>query len=627
MNIYKKFTEKTDAHKATIIQVVLSLLGTLGFSYVMKLSGSEIFSFSAFTVIIPIGFYRLLERAKKELNAITDPKKKKRRICFVALVSFLFSISMIMGYQLQKNGMMDYGIKGKGMILVRGAFLSIPVFPFVNLLFQGIDKWLENTPTYKSTLWKTKKVFFGCWAAIFLCWIPVWLAYYPTVMSYDFHRQAQEAMNGFAYFNPHHPLAHTWLIWLFLHIGEAIGSFETGLALFEVFQMLVSSVVMAYSCSMLYRVVKRKWAVVLAVLFYGIFPFVSVSVMCTTKDILFSAFFMLFVLLLIERTFLTQGKRKNLIDVFCVLAGILMILFRNNAFYAMLVASVFWVIFAKKKERIRLLIMCLLIVIGGKGGMAGIRAAVGTHFNASFGEMLSVPVQQFARVGNMYGDNLDDETFAIVDRYINNQFWQQYMPGLSDPMKSNATFYTVWEKDWGQVFSDWLKIGMQYPNEYIDAFMMLTRGYWFLDDTSFAEIMGSGVEGRMGAIYTYNSSAGDAFEGVEHVSRFPWLEGVLEEIVSANQFYDWPVISILFKAATYCWILVLTFIIALYGKQKKQALLCLYPLLYFGTCLLGPIVQLRYIFPFIVLAPIFVVFPLLTKEKEATAEQELAKAS
>lgn len=596
------------------MRIILSLLGTYGLSYTMELSGSEVFSFSAFTVMLVIGLYWLLERVEKELNDITDEKARKRRIRFVAFISFLFAITMIMGYQLQENGAMDYGVKGKGMIVIRSACLSIFAFPFVNLLFKGIDKLQAVTLEYKGRQWNHKKVFFVSWAVIILCWIPVWLAYYPTIMSYDFHRQAEEAMQGFPYFNPHHPLAHTWLIWAFLHIGEAMGSYEIGLALFQWFQIIISSVVMAYSCNMLYRLTKRKWAVILGILFYGVFPFVSVQVMCTTKDVLFSALFLLFFLLMIERTFLAQGKRKNRIDICMVLAGVLMIMFRNNAFYAALVAGVLIILFCGKKERFRIAIMALAIVIGGKAGMAGLRAVIGTHFNSGPGEMLSVPVQQFARVGNLYGETLDEETYALVDKYLPAEDWCDYIPGLSDPMKASATFYTVWIPELKQTIIDWAKLGLEYPNEYIDAFMELTRGFWFLDDTSFAEILGSGLEGRMGAIYTYNSSTSDAFVGVEHVSKFPWLENVLENIVSANQFMDWSVISILFKAATYCWILVLTFIVALYRKTKKQALLCLYPLMYFGTCLLGPIVQFRYIFPLVVLAPIFLAMSVISNQ-------------
>ncbi len=622
MDKLKQFQEKIIAKKDYIIKIVLAFLGTYGLCHTMELSGSQRFSFSAFSVMLFVGMYWLLQQVEKELQEIIDEKARKRRIRFVLLVSFLFSITMIMGYQLQNNGMMDYGFKGKGMIIVRGACLSIFAFPFVNFLFGLVDKLQNITLEYKGKPWDVKKVFFGSWITILVCWIPVWLAYYPTIMSYDFHRQAQEAMNGFEWFIPHHPLAHTWLIWLFLKIGEGIGSYEIGLALFQWFQMLICTAVMGYSCNMLYRVTKRKWVVTLALLFYGVFPFVTVQSMCTTKDVLFSAFFLLFFLLIVERTFLSTGKSNRKLDVYIVLAGVVMLLFRNNAFYAAALAAVFMILFCGKKERLRILILCLLVVVGGKLGMLAIKGAIGTRFNAPPGEMFSVPVQQFARVGYMYGDTLDPETYALVDRYIEDEYWHGYMPALSDPMKNSATFYTVWLLDIPQLITDWVKVGLRYPNEYIDAFMELTRGYWFLDDTSFAEVLGSGLEERMGAIFTYNSSEGDFFEGVEHVSKFPWLESLLENIVSANQFYDWPVVSILFRAATYCWMLLLCFIIAFYTKNKKMKLLCLYPLMYLVTCLLGPVAWFRYIFPLVLITPIMIISPLLSKG-ECMEEKEI----
>lgn len=647
----KILTQKLIPNPSRLLLGILSFLGTYGCCYMMSLAGDTRFSFGIMTIPFMIVTYFLLDWTREQLKKLPEGVSKRRRMVFVSIVSLVFAITMLMGYQLQKNGMTESGFKGKGMILLRSFCLAIPSFPFVNMIFAWADRYRgsaapvtgevlkikENeakaSESGKVKCWNSKRVWLCCAVVIFLCWIPVWLAYYPVIMSYDFHRQAQEAMKGFIWFGAHHPLAHTWLIWLFLHLGEAIGSYETGLALFALFQMLISAAVMAYSCTMVYRIVKKKWSVILLLLFYGVFPFTSVTVMCTTKDVLFSSFFLLFVLLLVERSFFASGKKKVRTDIFLFLDGVLMILFRNNALYAVAVFAVIlllvWGVQAlrargkrnrpKQSNRnlLQLAVLCLLLAVAGKGALEGVQLALGTQIRGNAVEMYSIPIQQFARVGYYHGQELDEETHKLLDTYVSEKYWKKYNAPISDSVKmyvGSDNFLTHWKGNMGQVIKDWAKLGMQFPNEYIDAFLQLTRGYWFLDDVSYAEVLGSGLEGRMGAIYTYNSSESDSFVGVEHVSRFPWLEQKLENIVSANCFYQWPVISNLFKTATYCWLLVLVMLAFWYGKQKKQALLCLFPLLYFGTVLMGPVVQLRYVFPIMIAVPVLMALILLPSD-------------
>ena len=171
--------------------------------------------------------------------------------------------------------------------------------------------------------------------------------------------------------------------------------------------------------------------------------------------------------------------------------------------------------------------------------------------------------------------------------------------------------------DYGAFASFWVRMAIRFPNEFIDAFLELTRGYWFLDDTSWAENLGWGVESRMGAIFAYNSSENmQTGESIEHVSKLPWLELKLLEITSGNAFYDWPVLSVIFRSAFYPWAMFLITMVYLYKKQKTQLKLCLLPWLYFATMLLGPVVQLRYVFPIMVLIPLLGAMLFLKEEEE-----------
>ncbi len=334
------------------IPVCLAFLGTYGFGYLLKVMNVGRPYYTVIHLFVFFAVVLLLSWAKKGLDKVEDKKQRRRRAVYAFVISLLFSVSMIMGYQLQNRGLTDGGFFGKAMILVRSACLSLVFFPFFQFLFAEIEKinaWKPAVPEKKRP--GTKVVFAVCTVVIFVCLIPVWLAYYPIVMSYDFHRQINEAAKGFIWFYPYQPIAHTWIIWVFMQLGNYLGSLQAGMAGMAVFHILLYSLACGYACTFIYRIVRKIWPVVPGCLFFGIFPLNSVIVVCTTKDVLFSILFLVFFLLLGERTFFAADKEKWIWDVLLLLEGCLMMQFRNNAWYAVAVFAVFFILFSAREEK------------------------------------------------------------------------------------------------------------------------------------------------------------------------------------------------------------------------------------------------------------------------------------
>lgn len=606
-----KIKEVLTTHKKmveTIVMVIMAWLGTCGICYLGSLVSDHKLSFSIFSFAIFVCTFLCLRFTKDNLSKIDTTKDKRKRIMAAFLLAWFFAVLMIMGYQLKIRGMTEGGFRGKGMILLRGIGLSFAVFPFSNYFFYLVEK-IKKEPKKKceGKVWKSKKVFFISWLVIFLCWIPVFLAYYPAIMAYDFHRQSQEAARGFIWFNSYQPLAHTWLIWLSFQFGNLFDSLQIGMAFYSILQMLAFSVSCGYSCNIVYRLTKKKWPVVVMVLFFGLFPIVSVLSVAVTKDIFFSALFLTFICLFIERQYFSSPKKQNIIDIIWFAEGILMMLFRNNAVYAVAVFAIVWLIAAEKKQKLRIFIFCILLTAGGKGALEGVQLALGTTIRGSKLEMYNIPVQQMARVGYNQGEILDNETHELLDTYIPEELWSRYNPPLGDTVRwvLTPTYDEVWEGNMGEVLKAWLEIGLKYPNDYIDAFLLVNAGYWSFDDVTWAEVLGYGLEGRMGAVYTYTSSTSDVIpEGIAHESKFPWLERKLEAVISANCFYNWPIVSVLFQMATWCWSLLLILLGCIYLKDRKKISLVLLPTIYMATMFLGPVVQSRYVLPIIVVVPV-----------------------
>lgn len=611
--------EEKKFHKKIFFCAVCAFAGTYGVGYLSLLAAGNLFTNSYLSISLFGGLTFLLYHTWEDIAQIGDRKAKVRRIVFAFLTALLFAITLVFGYQLKATGMTECGVKGKGLILIRSFLLAFSIIPFSNILYKWTETAKSSLNTTFSTSWRSLRVFFTSWIVIFLCWIPVFLAYYPAVMGFDFHRQSQEATKGFIWFNSYQPLAHTLLIWAALQIGNAIGSLQIGMAVYSIFQMLVFSAASAYSISVVYRLVQKKWPIVISTLFFALFPYNSILSIGVTKDVIFSALFLIFVSLFVERTFLTSVQNQRVLDILWVLSGILMMLFRNNALYAVAVFMVIYFFAVESKHRVPIIIMALCLIIGGKGALEGLQLGLSAGRGSQV-EMFSVPIQQFARVGFYHGDNLDEETYALINTYVPEEYWDDYNPPLSDTVKNwigAKVFNETWEGHYGDMLSAWVKVGLKYPNEYVDAFLLLTSGYWFIDDVIWAEVLGSGIEGRMGALHTYNSTISEVIpEGIDHETKFSWLETKLEEIVSGNSFYNWPVISNLFKPAFYCWVLLLTTLMSLYNRDKKKILVTLLPLIYLATMFLGPVVQVRYALPIMIVTPVLLAAFVHNKPEE-----------
>ncbi len=590
------------------VQAVFVWIGTCGVSYFFDLIQENLFSNSIFSILTFGVIWVLFDRTLEDLRQLSGKKRRNRRLLYAGMLTYLFSLCIIAGEKLKIDGLLDPGFRGKGLLLFQSLCLSAALFPFWNFLFSVMEKVENRSRIAEKRPWKNGILFLCVWGGLFLAWVPVFLAYYPAVMSYDFHRQSQEAMRGFLWFNDYQPMAHTWLIWLFLRVGECLGSYQAGMACFTLFQMLIFAASSAYACVMLYRMSGKKWCALAFALFYGICPLISVHVVCTTKDIMFTALFQVFVCLLLERTFFRQGRQRMLFDVLWVLEGIVMMLFRNNALYAVAVFMVFFIFCVEKGQKLRVFLMAILLVAGGKFALEGLHVVLGTDGRGSPMEMFNVPVQQFARVGYYQRGGLDEETWGILNRYVPEEYWDSYNPSLGDAVRwpiESSDVGKAWTDDYGQLFRDWLTIGLRYPNDYIDAFLVLTSGYWFLDDVSWAEVYGYGLEEKTGAISTYMSSTSEVLpDGIPHESKFPVLENLLEKVVSANDFYGWPMFSKLFHPAMWCWALLVTAVLCVYMKKRRALMVAWLPILYQATMFLGPVVQLRYVLPVIVAVPL-----------------------
>ncbi len=455
-------------------------------------------------------------------------------------------------------------------------------------------------------------LFYG--GVIFLCWLPVFLAYYPSVFAYDAEGQLYQVIAGD--YSTHHPLLHTLFLGAFFRLGGALGSYSLGMAVHSLVQMLLMAAVFGWALARLYEKRIPGWLRALLLAFYALFPANSVLSVSTTKDVLFSGLVLLYTLML-GRIFCDRKMGNKEAAAYVILSALLL-LFRNNAVYAFVVSVPFvyagcrkWYVPEKDGKRAagKYLVwsaaaFCLFAVCS-----LGLRTAVHAH-SGSPREMLSVPLQQMARVRVKEDANLEPSLRQEAEKYISSEWvFAAYDPHLADPVKNRAVIHD----DPAGLIRTWISLGRQYPTIYIDAFLDNSVGCWYLEDVSHAQVYGIGVESGFGYLSTDTRTMPAGCEIVPR-SYLPGLRALMEKIVSDNEYQKIPVLRLIFAPAFYWWILCLYMAAAIYRKKYIALLPVLFLTAYYLTLLLSPTVLIRYMYPFVVTVPVMLSCLLAGKE-------------
>lgn len=490
-----------------------------------------------------------------------------------------------------------------------------------SLLFKALSCFEERhvVKESKNRLPKAGILFGLSWLCIMLCWLPGFLAYYPGICAYDFTIQLEQIND--IHYNEHHPLFHTLLIKMFLDFGNFIGSPTNALALFALLQMCLLAAVMAGGIALLRKIQVKDLILVMLVVIVCIFPFNWYMSITFTKDTIFTVFMILQIYMLCHLIM----KQDNFLhfepaDIVYLVASVFMIIFRNNGRYAMLVlAGVLFLatIFGKKARKLWAKIFgetVLAIVLGSI-----LLSAVSCWTGAVQGdrrEMLSMPIQQLARCMIYHGGvgvlAEDDNTMNEADKALINEFilyegYKNYRADISDPVKSCTNTYAL-VHNVPRFVSTYTRLMVTYPDEYINAVMALNAGFLSPFDETHAYINVSDEMTGLGYIQTKWISQELTPYGLERASKWEWLRDKLEYFANNNMHLKLPVVKYLMVPGTYLWLYLGLAAWLFVHKKYKQLIPLALILGYYITLFLGPTVQMRYIYPVMVILPYLIVW-------------------
>lgn len=537
----------------------------------------------------------------------------KKTVTGSVVLSLAFTIMQIAGYQIS----MFYGtsvhrsdfFQSIGVLTLPQCFLlGIGEFAlwFVILyaLFLLLDKLSGKTSEIQSVAYTHPLLWPGIALLLFLCWIPALMACYPGCYNYDAIGQVPQAMYEEVSYNTHHPLLHTLVMgkimtWAIKLTGNDL---SFGIYIYCIFQMLVCSVILAYSLYSMLKICKRKLVVAISFLYYAFFPTIVLFAMSTTKDVLFSLFFHLVTLCVYEMyldlpAFFASPKKI----VRFVLLTVIACMFRNNGIYAILIFA-FFAILLQREYRIKILLLslCLFCIYTGcsKGLEYGLQAEKGGKI-----EMLSVPIQQLARVYQTYGENaFTEDELQLLYTATTAESLRSYNPFSADNVK-NFIYNSVVVSNMGDYAKMWVHIGIQYPVEYICSFLENTYQAWY---------PGTSVYTSPGDVQT-SYFAFDMNGGVEREIKLPRLAIILNRISTEYYYQKIPVVRLLFSTGAMLWVAVFSFVYGVSRKRREIFMPMILVLAYCLTSFLGPVSLVRYYLILFYGFPVFVSF-LLSKD-------------
>ena len=537
-------------------------------------------------------------------------ERQERRLKTHSMLWGVFmAAAYVLGCLMRRDGtaLADLG-KLPGLI-VQIACLTVPAASCTAFVLHGFT-YAHNKLTKRSD---NVKVFRGYQirlfysAVIFLCWLPIFLAYYPSVFAYDAEGQLYQVLAHD--YSTHHPLLHTLFLGAFFRLGDKMpGSYSAGMAVHSVVQMILMSGTFGYVLSYLYSKGVSAYLRFVLLLFYAFFPTNSILAISTTKDVLFSALVLIYTIL-IYRLAVNGSESEECITkkdwAAYILISVLLLLFRNNAVYAFVLSTPFVYLGLRRKkgsnesslQRRYLLASAGAFILFVVCGMM-LKAVLGAQ-SGSPREMLSIPLQQMARTRVKAEEMITADMRQELDRYLPSEWvFAAYNPYLADPVKNRAVIHD----DPAGLIRTWIKLGLEYPQIYIDAFLDNSVGYWFLEDQTHAQIYGIGTESGFGYLSTDNRTMPAGYEIVEH-SYLPALRAAMERIVSDNVYQKLPVIRWSFAPAFYWWMLCMYIAVAIYRRKYILLMPAAFLVVYYLTLLLSPTVLIRYMYPFVVTVP------------------------
>lgn len=444
-----------------------------------------------------------------------------------------------------------------------------------------------------------KGSFPAAFAVIFGGFCIPFATYYPAIMAYDVIPQLDQIrVSGLT---THHPLIHTLMLKGCLGVGEMLSFLpnpdRAGLALYSLLQMALVAACFAYVYCFLCRHGVSKWLCYAFVLCAAFFPTHGMLAVSITKDTIYAALTMVFTVFAYELAAEKEIPGNGWFVRYAALT-VLLLLFRNNSVYAWIL-YVLVVSFSSLRRKSYFRTACVshgaafLLYLAVNALMV---QAVSATSDTYAREMLSVPAQQIARVVQYHEAELTQE-----DREALAAVWGENLPEYVAVIADRSKKDIAGEGETLRIFAkEWASLGLRYPGEYLQAFLLKNKGMWDVTDVSYLNDVYTYAKGYLQI--TYPSDQQPYMEalapGYVRHQKLQLLQSLYRYFAAGDELWRYcPPVALVMQPAFYCYLLLFYCLCCIGLKMHRLLLPAVYLLALAGTVLLGPCVLTRYVYP------------------------------
>ena len=547
-----------------------------------------------FALLLIAGLYVFYRKAEENrLN------KKEKGLLFG--FSLIFSLLSLFAYSLRFS--LTFSVIKNNMLfsVVSVAGETALAYALCFYLFRFLD-YLGTRRNDFSARWfgfYQKYTFSVSFCFILSIYLILALIYYPGRISPDMILQLAQ-ISGISEQSQHHPFLSTFLMGICFKTGLFLKDGRLGAFLYILLQSLICAAVFAACQKQIRRWELPAFFQAGTLIFFAAVPF-GIFMSWGLKDILYSAFFTLFLLQTIS--FITENDRghffKNLISY--ILTGLMVCLLRKNGIYIILPTLLFLFFRTSHKKTAGITFLTVLTIYATLTQY--VFPAMGFP-PGSKKEIFSIPFQQTAFYVKQHGTEVTAEEYLTIDRVLSfHELGKNYYRYSSDPVKKTYKLNDA-EKE-NAFLADylfvWAKMFFKHPVTYFQAFLNQSSQYY----TFIPNLLSLPSRGVVLTEWLNTSETGSDTLPLKDISD--WL------------YYSFlwyiPILNLFYSCAFYTNFSILLWIYLLCRKKEKSAAPFVPVLISILVCVASPVNGLlRYAMPMIAAAPLILAFTVFEKK-------------
>ena len=536
----------------------------------------------------------------------------RRRAVFALVTGLLFSAMACLGHALEAGGSIAFP---RDLLWI---LLWTPVFALaVSLIWLLLERIDQADGPERGFLAKKTWIIP---VILLACWIPAFLAEYPGGFRYDATGELAQVTEGLG-FRGDYPLLHSAIVTFLLPAAHALtGSWNTGVTVYVVIQMLLMAAMYTHILRTLIRRGVHRAVIRYALAYCALFPVIQILVVQELRDVMFAALFTYsaFCLYLLctekERILGTPWKAAA-----CAVVLSLMLQSRNNnagipfLVLVILVNACIWL--KNRKAYFRGATTWALAGIGSflLHGLLLSLVCQPLADGPTPASSMSLLSQPLSRAYLEEGEHWSEEDRETIAEYMDLE-GMRYTPGYADDTKSrirvNAFKYAAF----------CLKMGVKYPGIYLNAILAQTQKMWYpwtvID--GYKQYFTSPGDPYWGYDKCYFAILPENEEPVEHRSLAPGILDFYTTIGMRISFEKIPVIRMFFSIGAQGWLVLGLFMYLWFRRKTKLLLSAGAMLLYMAGNAFVPLVLLRYFAGIFLCHPMIAAFLLQPGKAETT---------